>query len=340
MEKIIIAVDAMGGDHAPETIVEGCALALRDAKEISVRLFGQKNAVLPLLDAFADVKDRIELIDAPEIISMHDEPMLAVRRKKDSSMVMGLMDVREGRAQAFVSAGSTGALFLGGMAYVRMIPGIDRPALAPVLPGLKKPFLLIDSGANADCQPKYLMQFGLMGAAFMKHVMGVSDPQVGLVNIGAEAEKGSKLYKEAYQMMSAQKAYSFAGNCEAREIQKGEFDVTVCDGFTGNVILKYAEGFASVLFTRLKQTVSASARGKIGGLLLKPSFSKLKREMNADEYGGAPLMGVNGTVVKAHGSSNAYAFSRAVLLARSMAEAKVADRISEGIQEVQSAADA
>ena len=340
MEKIIIAVDAMGGDHAPEAVIEGCALALREAKEISVRLFGQKNVVLPLLDTFADVKDRIELIDAPEIISMHDEPMLAVRRKKDSSMVMGLMDVREGRAQAFVSAGSTGALFLGGMAYVRMIPGIDRPALAPVLPGLKNPFLLIDSGANADCQPKYLVQFGLMGSVYMEKQMGVKNPRVGLVNIGTEEEKGSRLYKDAHQMMSKQSVYRFDGNCEARDIQKGDFDVVVCDGFTGNVILKYAEGLTSVLFKKMKQTFLSSLRGKIGALLLKPSFTAIKTSMNADEYGGAPLMGLSGVVVKAHGSSNAYAFSRALLLARSMAEAKVTERIAEGVKEIKSALDA
>ena len=335
MVKYVIAVDAMGGDNAPDAVIDGCAQALREMSDVSVRLFGQREKVEPLLSRLSDVSDRVELIDCPEVITMHDEPMLAVRRKRNSSMVMGLMDVKEDRAQAFVSAGSTGALFLGGMAYVRMMRGLDRPALGTVIPGLKKPFLLLDSGANADCQPKYLTQFGLMGSVYMNKQMGVEAPRVGLVNIGAEEEKGSRLYKEAYRMMKAQTVYCFGGNCEARDIQTGDFDVVVCDGFTGNVILKYAEGLTSVLFKKMKQTFLSSLRGKLGALLLKPSFTRIKAYMNADEYGGALLMGLEGVVVKAHGSSGAYAFGRALVQARKMAEENVVESIREGLSAIQ-----
>lgn len=335
MEKYVIAVDAMGGDNAPEAVIDGCAEALRAMNFVSIRLFGQREKVEPLLSRLSGAQDRVEFIDCPEVITMHDEPMLAVRRKRNSSMVMGLMDVKEKRAHAFVSAGSTGALFLGGMAYVRLMRGIDRPALGTVIPGLNKPFLLLDSGANADCQPKYLVQFGLMGSVYMEKQMGVKNPRVGLVNIGAEEEKGSRLYKDAHRMMSKQSVYRFDGNCEARDIQKGDFDVVVCDGFTGNVILKYAEGLTSVLFKKMKQTFLSSLRGKIGALLLKPSFTAIKTSMNADEYGGALLMGLEGTVVKAHGSSNAYAFRRALEQAVNMVKTGVVESIREGLDTIQ-----
>lgn len=335
MDKIIISVDAMGGDNAPNAVVEGCIRSLRALDDIEIRLFGRKEKIEGLLADANDVKDRIEIIHAEEEISMHDEPMMAVRKKKNSSMVMGLMDVREKRANAFVSAGSTGALFLGGMAYVRMVKGIDRPALAPIMPGLKGPFMLIDSGANADCQPKYIMQFGLMGSVYMNQVMGVKEPKVGLVNIGIEEEKGNKLAKEAYQLMSQQSAYHFAGNCEAREIQTGEFDVVATDGFTGNVILKYAEGFSKALLKTLKKEIMSTTIGKLGGLMLKPAFSKVKESMSADEYGGAPLLGLEGAVVKAHGSSNGYAFYRAIVQAREIVVTDVVGKIRGGLDKIQ-----
>ena len=334
MKQIIIAVDAMGGDNAPGAVVRGCLSALRAHDDLAIRLFGRAEAVRPLLEEAGSEKSRIELVDAPDEITMHDEPMLAVRRKTESSMVKALMDVREKRADAVVSAGSTGALFLGGMAYVRVVRGIDRPALAPVLPGLNKPFLLIDSGANADCQPRYLLQFGLMGSVYMNRVLGVKTPDVGLVNIGAEDAKGNRLVKEAYPLMSAQTVYHFAGNCEARDVQFGNFDVVVTDGFTGNVILKYAEGLTSVLFKQMKLAAKSSLRAKLGGLLLKPALSALREKMNADEYGGAPLIGLEGTVVKAHGSSNDFAFGKAVEQARLMVLGDVTGRIREGLAEI------
>ena len=321
---MVIAVDAMGGDNAPGCVIEGVRQYLAVHGEDTIRLFGKK-------ELLTDLPERVEVINCPEVITMNDEPMLAIRRKQDSSLVMGLKDVKDGASRAFVSAGSTGALFLGGMVILRMLKGISRPALAPVLPGTKNPFVLLDSGANADCQPEYLNQFGLMGSAYMKSVFGVESPRVGLVNIGIEPEKGAKLYKDAYQLMNAQTAYRFGGNCEAREIQKGEFDVVVADGFTGNVILKYAEGFAACLLGTIKGEVMKTLRGKLGGLLLKPAFKNIKKQMNTDEYGGAPLIGVNGVVVKAHGSSKGYAFYRALEQARMMAQNDLVGKIQEGL---------
>ncbi len=332
MEHIVIGVDAMGGDGAPNAVIEGCALAAREFDDIDFRLYGDIAQIEPLLTD--ELKSRSELVNCLENISMHDEPMLAVRRKKNSSIVMGLNDARNKVVNAFVSAGSTGALFLGGMAYVRVLPSIDRPALAPILPGDTHPVMLIDSGANADCQPRYLSQFGLMGSVYMNRVMSFENPRVGLINIGAEAEKGSKLYKEAYALMSEQQAYNFAGNCEARDVHSGKFDVCVCDGFTGNVILKYAEGFSGMIFKEIKRTIADSRRNLLGGVLLKPAFTKLKRRMNSDEYGGAPLLGLDGAIVKAHGSSGGYAFSRALAQARDIVRSDVVGRIREGLKNI------
>ncbi len=328
-----MAVDAQGGDNAPGCVVEGIKQFLGDFKDSEVLLFGHEDRLRPLLDMPDEVKARVTLINAPEEITMHDEPMMAVRRKQDSSLVMGLKAVSDGRAQAFVSAGSTGAMFIGAMVTLKMLKGISRPAIGAIFPGLNKPFLLMDCGANADCQADYLRQFGLMGSTYMQKVLGVSEPKVALVNIGAEEEKGSKLYKEAHQLMKAQSDYCFIGNVESRELMQGEHDVVVCDGFTGNIILKYAEGLVKSLFKVIKGEVMQSLRGKLGGLMLKPTFTKVKDSMNSDRYGGAPLLGVNGAVVKAHGSSNGYAFAKALEQARLMAVNDVTGALKRGLEE-------
>ena len=329
-----IYLDAMGGDNAPQCTVEGALEALRSDGDLRITLGGPEETIRPLLAGADDVADRLALDHAPEVITNHDAPVMAVRQKKNAAQVRGMLAVREGAADGFVSAGSTGATLAGGMFRLGRIEGVDRPALAPVLPGLNKPFLLIDSGANADCQPRYLLQFGLMGSVYMNRVLGVKTPDVGLVNIGAEDAKGNKLVKEAYHLMSAQTVYHFAGNCEARDVQFGNFDVVVTDGFTGNVILKYAEGLTSVLFKQMKLAAKSSVRAKLGGLLLKPALSSLREKMNADEYGGAPLIGLEGTVVKAHGSSNDFAFGKAVEQARLMVLRDVTGRIREGLAEI------
>ena len=332
MSHYVIALDAMGGDHAPDAIVEGAVRALRKYDDIRILLAGPEEKLQALTASAGDVKDRIEIVNATQVIEMDEAPMMAVRAKKDSSLVVAMNAVREGRAGAVVSAGSTGALLAGGMFKIGRIAGIERPALAPVLPGLKKNFMLIDSGANVDCQPRYLLQFGLMGNVYMKSVLDVKDPQVGLVNIGAEAEKGNKLTKETYAMMQQQSGYSFAGNCEARDIFTGNYDVVVADGFDGNIILKHTEGLAKALFTMIKEELMASLGTKIGAMLAKPAFRKVKRRMDYNAVGGAPLLGVNGAVVKAHGSSGAEAIENAIRQARRMLEGDVVGKIREGLK--------
>ena len=262
---------------------------------------------------------------------MDESPMIAVRTKRNSSMVVAASAVRDGSADAMVSAGSTGAVLACGMFKIGRIQGIERPALAPVLPTLDKPFLLIDSGANVDCQPKYLEQFGLMGAVYMRSVQGVENPRVGLVNIGAESEKGNKLTREAYGRMSEQKSYNFVGNAEARDLFTGEFDVVVADGFDGNIILKQTEGLSKAMFKMIKQGLMSSLRAKIGALLVKPALSGLKDKMDYNTVGGAPLLGVNGAVVKAHGASGAQAIENAIAQARQMLLGNVVGKIREGL---------
>ena len=332
MSHYVIALDAMGGDHAPDAIVEGAVRALRKYDDIRILLAGPEEKLQEMTASAGDVKDRIEIVNATQVIKMDEAPMMAVRAKKDSSLVVAMNAVREGRAGAVVSAGSTGALLAGGMFKIGRIAGIERPALAPVLPGLKKNFMLIDSGANVDCQPRYLLQFGLMGSVYMKSVLDVKDPQVGLVNIGAEAEKGNKLTKETYAMMQQQSGYCFAGNCEARDIFTGNYDVVVADGFDGNIILKHTEGLAKALFTMIKDELMASLGTKIGAMLAKPAFRKVKRRMDYNAVGGAPLLGVNGAVVKAHGSSGAEAIENAIRQARRMLEGDVVGKIREGLK--------
>lgn len=331
MEKYVIAIDAMGGDHAPDAIVLGALDALRRFDDIKILLAGPRAKLEVLIADAADVKDRVEIIEADEVIGMDESPMLAVRKKVNSSLVQAMLAVRDKRAGAVVSAGSTGAVLAGGMLRIGRIRGIERPALAPVLPGEKKPFMLIDSGANVDCQPKYLVQFGLMGNVYMKNVQGVQDPAVGLVNIGAEAEKGNKLTKETYELMQKQTSYRFAGNAEARDIPSGEYDVVVADGFAGNVILKYTEGLAKTMMHMLKDGMMSSTRTKMGALLAKPAFKVLKDKMDYNKQGGAPLLGVEGAVVKAHGSSGQEAICNAIRQARIMLEQDVVGKIKEGL---------
>ncbi len=334
MTRIPIAVDAMGGDYAPEATVIGAVQALRAYDDIDILLYGRSEAMAPFLEAARPTeseRNRLTVIHAETVITMDEAPTLAVRRKLNSSLVMAMLDVKAGRAQALVSAGSTGAVLAGGILRIGRIPGIDRPATAPLVPGITKPWLLIDSGANVDCQPKYLVQFGLMGSVFMQKVMGVPTPNVGLVNIGVEPEKGNRLVKETYALMQAQTAYAFGGNLEARDLMSGSFDVAVADGFAGNVIIKGSEGVAAAFVQRLTDAILASRRAKLGALFMKPALRALKRSMSADEYGGAPLLGVQNAVIKAHGNAKARTIECAIGKARAMVQGDVVRRIREGL---------
>ncbi|HSK68585.1 MAG TPA: phosphate acyltransferase PlsX, partial [Candidatus Limnocylindria bacterium] len=260
----------------------------------------------------------------------HESAALAIRQKKDSAIVKGMLMVRGGEADGFVSAGSTGAVLLGGMLRLGRVPGIERPAIAPMLPGRDKGFLLIDAGANVDCKPDYLAQFALMGDAYMRRVMNVAQPAIGLLNNGAEEEKGSALYVAAHQLLK-QLPVHFVGNVEGRAIPEGQADVIVCDGFDGNIILKYTEGVASALLALIKRELTADLRSKVGALLAKPAFRRVRKAMDYTEVGGAPLLGVAGAVVKAHGSSDAKSVASALRQAVRMTEGGVAAAIAENL---------
>ena len=328
-----IYVDAMGGDNAPQAIVEGTLEALRKHPELQVVLGGPGGQIEPLLKEAEDVRDRISLDDAPEVITNHESPVMGVRKKTNSATVKEMLALREGSCDGFVSAGSTGAVLAGGMFRLGRIPGIERPALAPLLPNGKGHFLLIDCGANVDCKPEYLVQFGLMGEAYMRGVMGLEKPRVGLINIGAEAEKGNALVKATYPMME-QAPYHFVGNVEARDITGDQADVLVADGFSGNLVLKFMEGVAGTLMGIIKKEMLADTRGKIAGLIAKPAFRRVKKTMDYTEVGGAPLLGVQGAVVKAHGSSNGHAFASAIGQCMKMVNGGVVKIITEGVSKL------
>ena len=328
-----IFVDAMGGDYAPQAPVEGAVEALRRYPNIEITLAGDLKQVEPLLKECDDVRGRITLLDAPEVITNHESPVMGVRTKKNSATVQGMLQLKEKQADGFVSAGSTGAVLAGGMFRLGRIEGVERPALAPLLPNGKGYFLLIDCGANVDCKPEYQQQYGVMGDAYMKGVMGLEKPRVGLINIGAESEKGNALVKAVYPMME-QSGYHFIGNVEARDITGDQADVLVCDGFSGNLILKFMEGVSGTLMGMIKKELMADTRSKIGALISKPAFKRVKKAMDYTEVGGAPLLGVQGAVVKAHGSSNAHAFSCAIGQCVKMIDGHVVEIIEKGMARV------
>lgn len=324
-----IAVDAMGGDHAPEITVQGAIEALRELNDISILLIGMQERITPLLAGTDDIATRLTVVDARETIETTESPVMAIRRKTDSSLVRGFTMVREGTAQALVSAGSTGAVMAGAMFRLGRVEGIDRPALASLLPTTTgSPVLLVDVGANVDCQPEWLVQFARMGSVYMENVVGIQNPRVSLLNNGEEAEKGNQQTKTAYELLS-KTDLNFTGNLEARGVPLGETDVIVADGFAGNILLKTMEGIVKAIFTLLKRELNATTRAKLGALLAKNAFSNLKNALDADEVGGAPLLGTTGAVVKAHGNSNAHAFARAIAQARLMLEGRVAEIIQE-----------
>ena len=325
-----IFVDAMGGDLAPQAPVEGAIEALRRYPQIEVVLAG----VIPEIEKYLvncdDVRSRIELLDAPEVITNEESPVMGVRRKVNSATVKGMLALRDKQVDGFVSAGSTGAVLAGGMFRLGRIPGVERPALAPLMPNGRGHFLLIDCGANVDCKPEYLVQFGVMGDAYMRGVMGMENPRVGLVNIGAESEKGNALVKATYPLME-EAPYNFVGNVEARDITGDVADIMVTDGFCGNLILKFMEGLAGTLMGIIKNEIMGDFQSKIGGLLAKPAFKRVKKMMDYTEVGGAPLLGVQGAVVKAHGSSNAHAFSCAIGQLIKMIDGNVVEIIEKGV---------
>ena len=326
-----IILDAMGGDNAPAEILKGAAAATAAWPDVEILAVGDAEKIAACVKENAIEMKNIEIVNATEVIEMCDEPAKAVRAKKDSSMVVGLRMLAEGKGDAFVSAGSTGALHVGASLIVRTVKGVKRPALATVIPG-KTPFLLLDCGANVECRASMLEAFGVMGSVYMNKVMGLEQPRVALVNNGAEESKGTPTYVEAHQLLKNNKAIHFVGNIEPRDIPAGHADVVVADGFTGNVVLKLTEGLAKYFGSKLKEMFKKSLGTKVGYLLLKGGVADFKKSMDADEYGGAPLLGVTAPVVKAHGSSNGHAFAQALLQCQQMVEGNLVQEIEKGLQ--------
>ena len=308
-----VALDAMGGDNAPAEVVKGAVDAVNKRNDIKIFLVGQKVPVERELSLYTYPKEQIEIVDAPEVIEMAEPPVLAIRRKKQSSIVVGMNMVKNKEADAFVSAGSSGAVLVGGQVIVGRIKGIQRPPLAPLIPTERGVSLLIDCGANVDARAEHLVQFAKMGSIYMEHVVGVKNPKVALVNIGAEEEKGNALVKETFPLLKACEDINFVGSIEAREIPHGYADVIVCEAFTGNVILKLYEGVASTLMSAVKQGMMSSLKSKIGALMVKPALKSTLKQFDTAQYGGAPLLGLNGLVVKTHGSSKAAEIKNTIL---------------------------
>lgn len=329
-----IYLDAMGGDHAPDSTVAGAQEALRLFPELTIELGGPRATVeLKIAEIFKETPEllgRVSVADCPELISNEEAPVIAVRQKKQSAVVDGMLKLRDRQVDAFVSAGSTGAVLAGGMFRLGRIQGIDRPALAPLLPNGKDYFLLIDCGANVDCRPEYLLQFAQMGDAYMRGMRGLKKPRIGLVNNGAEPEKGCELTKATFKLLETS-GLNFIGNVEGREITHDVADVVVCDGFVGNVILKFMEGVAQTLLSMIKKEITANLKSKMGALLSKGAFRRVKKTMDYSEVGGAPLLGVNGCVIKAHGSCSAHAIACAIRQGVQMINADVVGAIANGI---------
>lgn len=322
-----IAIDAMGGDHAPKEIVRGAQKASRDFSDAEIILFGDENEIRKHLTD----DGRMEIVHTTEVIGADDEPVRAVRRKKDASMVQMARAVADGRADACISAGNTGALMASGLFIVGRIKGVERPALAPTLPTLDgKGFVMLDLGANADAKPEHLLQYAYMGKIYAENVRKIENPKVALLNIGSEENKGNELTKKAYELLK-NADLNFTGNIEARELLEGRADVVVTDGFTGNVVLKAIEGTAAALFSMLKTTLTKSLKNKLAAGVIKSDLLELKGQMDYTEYGGACLFGLASPVIKAHGSSNANAVYHAIRQALDIVKNDVTGTIKSNI---------
>lgn len=327
-----IALDAMGGDNAPAEIVKGAVEAVEKEPSMKVFLIGIQETIEKELIKYQYNKSQIEVVHASEVIETAEPPVNAIRKKKDSSMVVGMKMVKEAQADAFVSAGSSGAILVGGQVIVGRIKGVERPPLAPLIPTEKGVTLLIDCGANVDARASHLVQFARMGSIYMENVLGIRNPRVGIVNIGAEEDKGNALVKETFPLLKEQRELNFIGSVEAREIPHGQADVVVCEAFAGNIILKLYEGVGAVLVSKIKEGMMGSLRSKLGALLVKPALKQTLKQFDASEYGGAPLLGLNGLVVKTHGSSKSKEICNTLLQCVTFKQQKINEKIRECIQ--------
>lgn len=328
-EMVNVAVDAMGGDNAPAEIVKGAVEAINADKRVKVFLAGREPVLKEELKKYSYDVQQLEIVHAPEVIETGEPPVMAIRKKKDSSIVKCMYMVKEGDCDAFVSAGSTGAVLVGGQVIVGRTKGVERPPLAPIIPNINGVSLLLDCGANVDARPSQLLQFAKMGSIYMESVIGVKNPRVGLVNIGVEEEKGNALTKEAYPLLKNCPEINFIGNVEARDIPYGGADVLVCEAFVGNVVLKMLEGVSEALVKKIKEGMMSSTRSKLGALLVKPALKQTLKDFNTEAYGGAPLLGLNGLVVKTHGSSKAVEIKNSILQCIAFKEQKINQKIKE-----------
>lgn len=331
MEKTIVALDAMGGDNAPSQMVKGAVDAAGKNTNVKIKLVGIQEVLEKELSQYEYNREQIEVVHASEVIETGEPPVEAIRKKKDSSLVIAMNMVKEGEADALVSAGNSGAILVGGQIIVGRIKGIERPPMAPLIPTANGVTLLLDAGANVDAKPSNLVQWARMGSIYMENVIGIKNPKVAIVNIGAEEEKGNALVKETMPLLKQLTDINFVGSIEARDIPSGAADVIVADAFVGNVILKLYEGLGMTLIKKIKAGLMSSFRSKIGALLIKPALKETMKSFSADEHGGAPLLGCKGLVVKSHGNSTYKEISNSILQCISFKEQKINEKIKEYI---------
>lgn len=331
-DKTIVALDAMGGDYAPVEMVKGAVKAVQERTELIVKLVGDESVIRQELLNYSFPKDQIEVIHASQKIDTAESPVAAIRGKKDSSMVVGLNLVKNQQAHGFVSAGNSGAILVGGQLIVGRIKGVERPPLAPLLPTNKGVSLLVDCGANVDARPSHLVQFAKMGSIYMENVIGKKNPTVAIVNIGAEEEKGNQLVKETFPLLKECKDINFIGSIEAREIPKGYADIVLCEAFVGNVILKLYEGVGGTLIGMIKEGLLSSVRSKIGALLVKPALKKTLSSFDATQYGGAPLLGLKGLVVKTHGNATEVEVKNSLIQCITFNEQNISNKIKDSFK--------
>ena len=330
-EMVKVAVDAMGGDYAPVEIIKGAVEAVKQRSDIKVFLVGQESVIREELKTYSYHANQVEVIHAAQVIDTAESPVLAIRTKKDSSIVVAMNMVKHGEADAFISAGSSGAILVGGQLIVGRIKGIERPPLAPLIPTDKGVSLLIDCGANVDARASHLVQFAKLGSIYMENVAGMKQPKVAIVNIGAEEEKGNALVKETFPLLKECKDINFIGSIEARDIPNGMADVIVCEAFVGNVILKLYEGLGSVLVKKIKSGMMTNFRSKMGALLVKPALRTTLKSFDASQYGGAPLLGLNGLVVKTHGSAKANEVTNSIVQCIQFKQQEISRKIKDAI---------
>lgn len=329
--RIRIVIDTMGGDNSPWALVEGAVLATKEHDDVFIYLVGPEDRINSELEKYEYNKEQIEVVHASEEITCHDHPVEAIKTKKDSSLTVGLKLVKDGKAEALISSGSTGAVLVGGRMIVGRIKGVRRSPLAPLIPRKDGVSLLIDCGANMDSRPTDLLQFAQMGSIYMQHIVGIDNPRVAIVNVGAEEEKGNALVKEAFPLLKECKSINFIGSIEARDIPDGYADVIVCDAFVGNVILKLYEGTAKFLVSEITAAMKSSPVSMVGAALAKPKLKGAVKSFDASNYGGAPLLGINGLVAKVHGNSKASEVKNAVTQCMEFSKQHIKELIEENI---------